>query len=125
MAEDKKIRVLHADDEEDVLEVVRTLLESEGMEVESVTHGKKALERINEKEFDVILLDIMMPEMSGWDIFSRITKLRSDYKVAFLSVLEVSDKRLAELKAFGIKDYITKPFDADDLVQRVKKIAAT
>ena len=120
MVETKK-RILHVDDEPDTLQVVKTILEKEGFEVESVESGKDALKQVDINSYDLIILDIMMPDMSGWDLFTRITKIRSAYKIIFLTVLEVSEARLKELKEYGIKDYITKPFDRDELVARINK----
>lgn len=119
--ENTKKRILHVDDENDTLKVVKTILEKEGFEVVSVTNGENALEKISLDGFDLIILDIMMPDMSGWDLFTRIAKINPNYKIIFLSVLEISDEKLKEFKDSGIKDYIKKPFDRDELVSRVKK----
>lgn len=118
----KKLRILHVDDEPDTLSVVKTILEKEGYEVTSVGNGKEALSEVDLNGYSLILLDIMMPDMSGWDLFSRISVVKPGYNVIFLSVLEPTKERLKELKDGGIKDYITKPFDRDDLVARVKKV---
>jgi len=121
MAETKK-RILHVDDEPDTLEAVKTILEKEGFEVVSMESGNGALKEIELNGFDLILLDIMMPDMSGWDLFTRIGKISPTYKIIFLTVLEISEERLKQLKEHGVKDYITKPFDRDDLVTKVKKV---
>lgn len=120
MAKNKK-RILHVDDEQDTLEVVKTILEKEGFGVDSVKSGKRALTRVDLNSYSLILLDIMMPDMSGWDLFTRISKIKPEYNVIFLTILEIAPEKLKELKKHGIKDYITKPFDRDDLVKRVKK----
>ncbi|MEI7452277.1 MAG: response regulator transcription factor [Candidatus Falkowbacteria bacterium] len=116
-----KKRILHVDDELDTLIVVKTILEKEGFEVVSVDQGIKAIEEIKLDNFSLLLLDIMMPDISGWDLFGRISKIRKDYKVIFLSALDLSDKKIKEVIDAGVKDYIKKPFDRDDLVARVKK----
>ncbi|MFH1047088.1 MAG: response regulator [Patescibacteria group bacterium] len=119
----KKIAsVLHVDDEADILQVVQTLLTSEGFRVTSVDNGAAALQLLKQQPFDVVLLDIMMPEMSGWELYSRAVKIRADIKVIFMSVLEASPQRISELREYGVRDYITKPFDADDLLARIKKV---
>jgi len=117
-----KKRILHVDDEEDTLTVVKTMLEKEGFEVVSVKSGVSALDQIKLDNFSLIILDIMMPDMSGWDLFSRIAKIKSDYKVIFLSILELTQEKIKELMDAGVKDYIKKPFDRDDFVARVKKV---
>jgi len=121
MANNNKKRILHVDDELDTLKVVKTILEAAGYEVVSVENGNGALKQVDLNGFDLLILDIMMPDMSGWDLFTRVGKIKPDYKVVFLSVLEISEEKLKQMKESGIMDYITKPFDDDDLVERVKK----
>jgi len=115
-----KKRILHVDNEPDILKVVKTILEKEGYEVVSVQGGKEALEQVKLDSFSLLILDIMMPDISGWDLFTRISKIAPAYNVVFLTVLEVSEARLKELKEAGVKDYITKPFSRDDFVRRIK-----
>ena len=119
-----KKRILHVDDEEDTLSVVKTILENEGFEVISVRNGVSALEQVNLDGFDLIILDIMMPEMSGWKLFSKIGKVRENCKVIFLSVVDLSVEKINELKEAGVGDYIRKPFILNNLVNRVKKVIA-
>ena len=114
-------RILHVDDDPDTLNVVKTILEKEGYEVISVERGKAALEKIKDNNFDLLIFDIMMPDMSGWDLYSKISELKKEYKVIFLTVLEITQAKLKELKSYGIIDYINKPFDKNDLVARVKQ----
>ena len=117
-----KKRILHVDDEEDTLTVVKTILEKEGYEVVSVKGGVSALDQIKLDGFSLLILDIMMPDMSGWDLFSRISKIKPDYNVIFLSILELTQEKIKELTDAGVKDYIQKPFERDDFVARVKKV---
>lgn len=121
----KKIRILHVDDEVDTLTVVKTILEKEGFEVESVLSGSEALKQVDLDGFSLIILDIMMPDMSGWDLFTRIAKIKPGYKVIFLSILDITEERLKEITAAGIQDYIKKPFDRNDFVTRVKKVLSS
>ncbi len=117
---DKKEIILHADDEPDTLDVVQTILGIEGFDVVSVGDGNQALEQIKLNDFDLILLDIMMPDMSGLELFSRISEMKQNHRVIFLTVLEASEEMLKQLKEIGMIDYITKPFDRDYLVKRIK-----
>ena len=114
-----RIKILHVDDEDDTLAVVKTILEHEGYEVISVKRGDEALKMIKMDGFDLLILDIMMPDMSGWELFSRISTINPQHKVIFLSILEISEENLAELKSSGVRDYITKPFDRQDFLDRV------
>lgn len=115
------MKILHVDDESGTLEVVKIILEKAGYEVVSVNCGKGAFKEIKLDGFDLILLDIMLPDMSGWEIFTRICKIKPKYKVIFLSVLDLTEDRLDQMEKAGVKDYIKKPFDRDDLIKRVKK----
>lgn len=116
-----KKRILHVDDETDTLSVVKTILENEGYEVVSVSSGSEAMKSVSLDSFSLIILDIMMPDMSGWDLFTHISKIKPDYNIIFLSILEITPEKKKEIEDAGIKDYIRKPFDRDDFVMRVKK----
>jgi len=106
----KKIMVV--DNEPDIVDLTRTVLELGGYQVVTAHSGEECL----------VLLDIMMPGMSGWDVFNRINKKSTKIKVAFMSVLEISDKRKQVLIEEGLADYIMKPFDKETLLNRVDKI---
>jgi len=116
----KKIMVV--DNEPDIVDLTRTVLEIGGYNVVPSYSGEEALRKLEKEKIDLVLLDIMMPGMSGWDVFNRIKKKHSDTKVAFMSVLEISDKRKQVLLDEGLADYIMKPFDKDSLLERVDKI---
>jgi len=81
---------------------IRVILEKEGFEVTSVASGAAALEKMVENTFDLILLDVMMPDMSGWELFTHMTEINKKYRVIFLTVLEISQERLVELTKSGI-----------------------
>lgn len=111
---------MHVDDDLDMLEIVKTILERAGYEVISVSSGLKCLDKLKEVKPDLVLLDIMLPDLSGWDVYTRIRKKDKKLKVAFFSIVEVSPERKSELILRGLSDYITKPFAKDELVKRVK-----
>jgi DNA-binding response OmpR family regulator len=116
----KKIMVV--DNEPDIVDLTRTVLELGGYNVIAAHSGEECLRLLEKEKVDLVLLDIMMPGMSGWDVFNRINKKSTDVKVAFMSVLEISDKRKQVLLEEGLADYIMKPFDKDSLLNRVDKI---
>lgn len=116
------VKILYTEDNEDTAEAVRIMLSAAGFDIEIAKNGKECLQKSSEKKYDLYLLDIMLPDMSGWDIFERIKgKLKEGAKFAFLSAIPVSSERMDELKKAGVSDYITKPFSKDDLIRRVKK----
>jgi CheY-like chemotaxis protein len=119
----KKILVI--DDEHDICDVVKTLLEQKGYKVDIALGGKAALKMLEKKsDYDLLLIDFFMPGMSGKQLIKEIksdSKLKK-LKCAFLTVATFSPKGLEELKELGSLDYIRKPFDNEDLISRVKKL---
>jgi len=118
-------KILHVDNEPDTLELAKMILEKAGHKVTGALSGRGCLEKLANEKFDLVLLDVMMPDMSGWDVFKQIMKNGKGQKVAFLSVIEVSGERKGKLREEGLADYILKPFTADELVKRVKAIVQT
>jgi CheY-like chemotaxis protein len=116
----KKIMVV--DNEPDIVDLTRTVLELGGYTVIPSYSGEEALRKLEREKVDLVLLDIMMPGMSGWDVFNRIKKKNKEIKIAFMSVLDISDKRRQVLIEEGLADYIMKPFDKETLLQKVDKI---
>jgi DNA-binding response OmpR family regulator len=110
------------DNEPDVVNLVKKILEREGYEVATALSGKECLDMLEKGKPDLVLLDIMMPDLSGWDVYEQIRKRDQKLKVAFLSVIEVSPERKKKLIEEGLSDYIMKPFKKAELVERVKKI---
>jgi CheY-like chemotaxis protein len=115
-------QILHVDDELATLKLVKEVLEKAGYSVTSVSSGLSALNEVKNKKFDLILLDIMMPDLSGWEVYERIRKQDSKIKLAFLSVVEISPTRKEELIKKGVSDYMTKPFKPEELKKRVSEI---
>jgi DNA-binding response OmpR family regulator len=114
-------KILYIEDNIDTAEAVKMMLNNAGFQTEVVNSGKEGLKKA-EAGFDIFLLDIMLPDMSGWDIFEELNKKYKSSKFAFLSAIPVSSERMDELKKAGVSDYITKPFSKQDLINRIKKI---
>ncbi len=114
-------KILYVEDHADTREAVKLILKNSGFDVEVASSGKEALTKAKDR-FDLILLDIMLPDMSGWDIFTNLTNKGVKSKFAFLSAIPVSSERMMDLKKAGISDYITKPFAKSDLVERINKM---
>ena len=113
-------RIIYVEDDRDTAEACKKILESAGYEVSLAYTGKEGVQRILHEIFDLALLDIMLPDMSGWDVFQKVK--HKAMKFAFLSALEVSPERYKELHKAGLADYITKPFTKQSLLQRVAAI---
>ncbi len=119
-----KKKIMVVDDEESLLELVGGLLKIEGFNVITVTSGQECLDKLKTVKPDLILLDMMMPGMSGREACEKIRKdtKTKDLKVAFLTVAKFSETGKDVLKKMNVSDYITKPFDNADLVKRIKKM---
>jgi DNA-binding response OmpR family regulator len=120
----KPRKVLIVDDEPSIAKTVKFILEAEGFDTQTVFCGDDCLKKIEEEKFDLILLDIMMPKMNGWEVFEEIQKRKPELKVAFLTVIKYSNAVKEKLEKEGLADFITKPFDNEDLVDRVTQITA-
>jgi diguanylate cyclase (GGDEF)-like protein len=116
-------RILVADDDPDILQVVRVNLELEGYEVETALDGQEALEKATQQPMDLILLDIMMPRMDGLTALHRIRVSAStgNASIILLTARGLPEDRVRGLE-LGADDYITKPFDVSELVARVKAV---
>ena len=118
----KKIMVV--DDEKNLQELVKAILEEEKYEVITVSSGAECLEKLKKVKPDLILLDMMMPRMSGREVLELIRNnpRTKNLKVAFLTVARYSETGKEALTKLKTVDYIEKPFDKNELVRRVKKI---
>ena len=115
---------MHVDDDSDTRKVVKTILQHHGYTVLSVSSGKECLRQLYNKNIDLILLDMMMPDMSGWDIFLKIKKNKrlNKTKVAFLSIIPKTEEKKEDMYKHGIVTYIMKPFTEDELSQTLGEI---
>lgn len=114
-------RILIVDDNPQNLQVLGRLLQEKNFEIEFATNGKAALEWVESQQFDLILLDINMPEMDGFEVCQEIRKSDKLNKVPVIFLSADSDRE-SILKGFelGAQDYVTKPFDSRELIVRVK-----
>ena len=115
-------KVLVVDDEPDTLELVKLVLESGGFEAILANNGKEAMAKIEITRPDLVLLDIMMPEMDGWDVFRRIREKNPAIPVAILTAKAQNIDKLLGLHVLKADDYITKPFGKNELIGKVKKL---
>jgi DNA-binding response OmpR family regulator len=118
-------RILVVDDQQEILDITATVLSSAGLTVVTASSGGQALDLVGRQSFDLVLLDINMPGMDGWE---TLRLLRADEQLDELQVVmfsvkgELSDK-VQSLKE-GASGYITKPFVVDELVARVRRVLA-
>lgn len=112
--------VLVADDKASVRQLVREYLEAEGFRVVVASNGREALTAARQSKPDLILLDIMMPEMSGYDFIRAYRKERETPIILLTARLEETDKVLG--LELGADDYLTKPFGMKELVARINAL---
>ena len=119
-------KILVVDDEEDILNLVRLILEDAGYQVRIETDGRDALKKLDEEKFDLILLDIMMPFLSGWEVLEamRSRDKTRDVPVALLTA-RASPREDNQPYPTDYCDYITKPFEPDDLLKRIRQILSS
>jgi two-component system alkaline phosphatase synthesis response regulator PhoP len=118
----KKIMVV--DDEPDILLTVGQMLEMSGYEVVRAKDGNECIDKLNESETDpdLIILDIMMPDVSGWDVAAKLKENPRWKEIPIVFLTAKGDTMSVGMGGLAAVDYIVKPFDIKDLVNRVKKI---
>ncbi|MFH0862570.1 MAG: response regulator [Candidatus Altiarchaeota archaeon] len=117
-------KVMVVDDNEDIVASVKSAFKKREpkLEVIGLTSGKKALEAMLESPPDIVLLDVMMPEMDGWTVASKMKEDPVMKGIPIVYLTAKTDDLSQKMGAIGSEDYITKPYDNDDLVNRVKDV---
>jgi two-component system alkaline phosphatase synthesis response regulator PhoP len=119
--ETTKGSILLVEDEENLHEALKLNLELEGYEVSSAFDGAAALKSFQGEYFDLIILDVMLPEMDGISVTETIRLKNNEVPILILSAKNISADRVLGLKK-GAADYLTKPFNLEELLLRVKKL---
>ena len=119
-----KKQIMVVDDEKNLLLLMHEVLENAGFDVLMAESGQECLEKLKKVKPDLIIMDMMMPKMSGYD---TIRKIREDPKTKDLRIIILTVSRIAEvskfqLSKFKILDYINKPFDIKEIVDKINKI---
>jgi two-component system alkaline phosphatase synthesis response regulator PhoP len=117
----KKISILLVEDEENLQEALKLNLEMEDYEVTSAYDGAEALKAIHQEHFDLMILDVMLPELDGISVCESIRLQNNDIPILILSARNTSADRVLGLKK-GADDYLTKPFNLEELLLRVNKL---
>jgi len=116
-------KVMIVDDDNATRKALKLLLENEGFETISVDNGKDALKEIKQDGIDLVLIDIFMPAMGGWEFFEELRKFDKKTKVIMITaVFKISKQKIEELKKEGLNDYIMKPFNNKELVQKIRAL---
>jgi len=121
MSSDKtRYKILAVDDEQRMVRFIQLNLEQDGFEVVTAYNGKEALEQVRTQLPDLILLDIMMPDINGFEVLKKIREV-NNVPVIMLTAKGVEDDRIQGLE-LGADDYITKPFSPRELVSRIRAV---
>ena len=116
--------ILCIEDEPEMIDLIRLILGRRGFEVIGAAGGKEGLEKVRQEPPDLILLDLMMPDMDGWEVYQQI---KADEKTKDIPVIVVTAKAQSIDKVLGlhiakVDDYIAKPFSPQDLLNSVDKV---
>ncbi|MDK1045442.1 MAG: response regulator [Anaerolineales bacterium] len=123
-APQKSKLVVCIEDEQEMIDLVQLILGRRGFIVEGANGGLEGLEKVQQKKPDLVLLDLMMPDMDGWEVYQR---MKSDESLREIPVIVITAKAQSIDKVLGlhiakVDDYITKPFGPQELLESVEKI---
>ena len=119
-----KTCILIVDDNPEIREIINVLLGGEGFEVSEAANGAQALTLIEQRDFDLIILDIMMPKADGFAVLSFIRQRNDDTPVLFLTAKDSVSDRVKGLDS-GANDYLIKPFSLEELCARLRSMLRT
>ena len=117
---DSIVKVLIVDDEERIRRLIRMFLEKEGIEVIEASNGLEAIEAVNTHSINIIVMDLMMPVMDGWEATKKIRGIK-DVPIIMLTARGEEGDRILGFE-LGADDYVVKPFSTKELVMRVKAL---
>ncbi len=119
------MKILGIDDNEDILNLLNTVLTSKGHDFTQVGNGKEGIKLIEEQNFDAVLLDLAMPEFSGLDVVESLKKSNKlkDQKIIIFTASSATDTEIDKLLQYdGVKTCIRKPVDIDLLISKVEAV---
>jgi len=123
MAQDKKV-VVCIEDEPEMIDLVKLILGRKGFDLIGAVGGREGLETVRKLKPDLVLLDLMMPDMDGWEVYQQ---MKADEALKDIPVVVVTAKAQSIDKVLGlhiakVDDYVTKPFGPQELLQSVNKV---
>jgi CheY-like chemotaxis protein len=127
MGENTVKRILCVEDEPEMIDLIRLILNRRGFEVKGASGGIEGLQLVKQELPDLVLLDLMMPDMDGWEVYQQ---MKADEKTRDIPVIVVTAKaqnidRVLAMHIAKVDDYITKPFSPHELLQSVEKVLGT
>ncbi len=118
------MKILGIDDNKDLLQLCDVALSAEGHEYTGIVNGKEGLQAIKDKKFDLVLLDLSMPDFSGEDVLDALVKegIMNKQKIIIFTASSATEKEFGPLLEKGVHSIITKPVDIDFLIETIKKM---
>ena len=116
--------ILCIEDEPEMIDLIRLILGRRGYEVKGATGGKEGLKKVQQDKPDMVLLDLMMPDMDGWEVYQQ---MKADENTRSIPVIVITAKAQSIDKVLGlhvakVEDYIAKPFSPQELLDSVEKV---
>jgi DNA-binding response OmpR family regulator len=117
-------RIVYIEDEQEMIDLVRLILNRKGFEVIGANGGREGLDLVRQESPDLVLLDLMMPDMDGWDVFQQ---MKADENTRDIPVIVVTAKaqnidRVLGLHIAKVNDYISKPFSPQELIESIEQV---
>ncbi len=124
MEERSSRHILCIEDEPEMIDLIRLILGRRGYEVQGASGGKEGLQKVQQELPDMVLLDLMMPDMDGWEVYQQI---KADEKTKSIPVIVITAKAQSIDKVLGlhvakVEDYIAKPFSPQELLDSIEKV---
>ena len=125
MAEETK-RLVYIEDEQEMIDLVRLILSRRGVEVIGANGGREGLDAVRKHLPQLVLLDLMMPDMDGWDVYQQMKaeEVTRDIPVIIITAKAQSIDKVLGLHIAKVDDYIAKPFSPNELVESVERVLA-
>jgi DNA-binding response OmpR family regulator len=123
---EKQKHILCIEDEAEMIELMRLILSRKGYQVSGAAGGQEGLDKMRKETPDLVLLDLMMPDMGGWEVYQQ---MKADEKLKEIPVIVVTAKAQSIDKVLGlyiakVEDYIAKPFGPTELIESVERVLA-
>jgi two-component system response regulator VicR len=127
MGENMVKRILCVEDEQEMIDLIRLILGRRGFDVQGAAGGTEGLKMVREDPPDLVLLDLMMPDMDGWEVYQQ---MKADERTRDIPVIVVTAKaqnidRVLAMHIAKVDDYITKPFSPQELLLSVERVLGT
>jgi DNA-binding response OmpR family regulator len=124
MNENSRKRLVYIEDEQEMIDLVRLILTRKGFDVIGANGGREGLDTVRKEKPDLVLLDLMMPDLDGWEVYQQ---MKADESTRSIPVIVVTAKAQSIDKVLGlhiakVEDYISKPFSPQELIESVEKV---